>query len=115
MRLERQLVSLLRLLADREQAHLRSEDAEDLLREDGAHVRELPQVLRAAIGIGARVDQDRRAASRWENDSDGRPVDTAQTADLEQAGCEHRTSVSRRDGGVGSALTDEAAGAPPPP
>src|SRR6266566_3161391 len=110
MRLERQLVSLLRLLADREQAHLRSEDAQDLLREDGAHVRELPQVLRTAVGIRARVDQHRGAAPRRENNSDRRPVDTAQAADFEQAGCQHRTRVSRRDGGVGSALTDETAG-----
>ena len=35
-------------------------------------------------------------------------VDTAHAADLEQPGCQHRTSVPRRNGGVGSALMDEA-------
>src|SRR5207302_2279395 len=59
VRLESQLVSLLRLLADREQAYLRAGDLEDLLGEDRAHRRELEQVLRAAIRVRAGVDQDR--------------------------------------------------------
>src|SRR5829696_7808304 len=40
VRLERELVSLLRLLADREQAHLRARDPEHLLREHRTHVAE---------------------------------------------------------------------------
>src|SRR5262249_57182979 len=41
--LQRELVSLLGLLADREQADGRSSDVEDLAREDRAHVRELDE------------------------------------------------------------------------
>src|SRR5437868_12032622 len=49
MRLERELVALLRLLADGEQAHFQVGHAEDLLGEDGAHGRELDEVLRARV------------------------------------------------------------------
>ena len=48
VRLERELVPLLRLLADREQPHRGRCDVEDLLGEDRAHVAELEQVLRRA-------------------------------------------------------------------
>ena len=58
VRLERELVALLGLLADREQADARLLDAEDLLGEDGAHVGELEQVLGPVVGVRAGVDQD---------------------------------------------------------
>jgi hypothetical protein len=57
--LERELVALLVLLADREQAHLGVAAVEDLLGEDGAHVRELDEVL------GARVGMTTAMAGRW--------------------------------------------------
>ena len=56
VRLERELVPLLGLLADREQPHLGLRDLEHLLGEDRAHLGELEQVL----GPRVRV----RAASR---------------------------------------------------
>ena len=59
VRLERQLVPLLRLLADREQAHVGPLDVEDLLGEDRAHVRELEQVLGPRVGVRAGVDAGR--------------------------------------------------------
>ena len=57
VRLERQLVALLVLLADREQPDLGLARAEDLLREDRAHVGELDEVLRSGVRIRARVDE----------------------------------------------------------
>ena len=42
-------------------------DADDLLGEDRAHVGELEQVLRAGVGVGAGVDQDRRARGARES------------------------------------------------
>ena len=53
-------VALLRLLADGEERHFGMPHAHDLLGEDGAHVRELDQVLGPGVGVRARVDQDRR-------------------------------------------------------
>ena len=73
VRLERQLVPLLRLLADREEPHLRVRDAEDLLGEDGAHRRELEEVLRPGVGVRAAVEQHRRAAAPRDRDGDRRP------------------------------------------
>ena len=70
MRLERQLVPLLGLLADREQPDGRLADLEQLLREHDAHVRELDEVLGARVGVRAGVDQDRRAAARRDHDRD---------------------------------------------
>ena len=45
VRLQRQLVALLGLLADREEPHLRIRHLEDLLGEHRAHVRELHELL----------------------------------------------------------------------
>ena len=54
VRLERQLVALLGLLADRQEPHLRIRHLEDLLGEHGAHVRELDEVLGPPVGVRAR-------------------------------------------------------------
>src|SRR6266536_2049568 len=58
VRLERELVSLLGLLADREQPDLRIPDVEYLRGEDRTHVGELDEVLRTSVGVGAGVEQD---------------------------------------------------------
>ena len=107
MRLERQLVSLFGLLADRQKPHLGIANPEDLLREDGAHVRELAQVLRPAVRVGAGVDQNRRPAPGGQDDRDPGPVDAPQPPDLEQPRGKHGAGVPGGDGRVGSALADE--------
>ena len=110
VRLERELVPLLRLLADREQAHLGVREAEDLLGEDRAHVGELEQVLGAGVGVGAAVEQHRRAVARRDRHGDRRAHHAREAADLEQAGGEHRAGVAGRDHRVGPPLGDRAAG-----
>ena len=66
VRLERELVALLGLLADREQAARAGRSTSRIsCGEDRAHDRELEQVLGPAVGVRAGVDQDarRRCAS----------------------------------------------------
>ena len=106
MRLERQLVALLGLLADREQAHLGVRHLEDLLRKDRAHVPELDEVLRAIVGVRSRVDEDRGAESRRDDDGDRRTQDAREPANVEQPGGEHRARVPGRDDRVGFAGAD---------
>ena len=109
VRLERQLVPLLRLLADREQAHLGRGDAEDLLGEDGAHVRELEQMLGTRVGV--------RAASSSTDGPRARGIGTAiagrQTPGRRRRwsrpGGEHGAGVSGGDDRVGPPLGDGAA------
>ena len=85
MRLADEAVPLLRLLADGEKGDVRVGDAQDLLGEDGAHMPELDEVLRASVGIRARVDQHGRAADGRERHGDRRPVDVGEPTDLEQS------------------------------
>ncbi len=110
VRLERELVALLRLLPDREQADVRLRPVEDLLGEDRAHVRELEQVLGAGIGVRPRVDQHRGTPPGGDDDRDPRPQDAGDPAEDDQAGSEHRAGVARRDNGIGVTLGDRAAG-----
>ncbi len=74
---DRELVPFLALLADREQSHLGIADLEDLLREDGAHVRELEEMLGARVGVGAGVDEHGATDLRRDHDRDRRAVNTA--------------------------------------
>ncbi len=109
MRLERQLVPLLRLLADREQPHLRVGDAEHLLGEDGAHRRELEQVLGPRVGVRSAVEEHRRALRRDRNRDRG-PKDAGKAPQLEEPGREHRARVPRGDDRVRAPVGDGAHG-----
>ena len=111
MRVERELVPLLRLLADREQAHAGPVDVEHLLREDRAHVAELEQVLGACLRVGARVDEDGGAVPGGDHDRDAGAEDARQAAYVEQARGQHGAGVPRRDDGVGFSVADRAHGA----
>ncbi len=111
MGVERQLVPLLGLLADREQAHPGPLDAEHLLGEDRAHVTELEQMLGSGLGVGAGIDQDGRPVLGGDHDRDPGPVDDRQAPHVQQARCEHGARVPGRDDGVGIAVTDRADGA----
>ena len=62
VRLERELVALLRPPRRSRAGAPRARDAEHLLGEDRAHVRELEQVLGARVGVRAGVEQHGRAA-----------------------------------------------------
>ena len=110
MGLERELVALLGLLADREQAHVRLGHAQDLLREDGAHVAELEQVVGSGVRVRAGVEEHRWPAAGRDRDCDRGAMDTPDPAQLEQGRGEHRTGVPRGDDRVRPTLRDEAAG-----
>ena len=104
VRLERQLVALLRLLADREQAHLRVRERRGSPPRRRRPCAELEQVLGAGVGVRAGVEQHRRAATRRNRHGDRRTADAGQPAELEQARREHRAGVPGRDDGVGLVL-----------
>ncbi len=104
MGLERQLVALLGLLADREQADGRVRAVEDQLGEDRAHVAELEQVLGAVVGVRPTVEQHRHAVAQRDRDGDRRPLDARQAPEVEQPGGEHRAGVPGRDDRVGVAV-----------
>ena len=106
VRLDRQLVALLVLLADREQAHLRPVHVEELFAEHGAHVGELDEVLGPPVGIRARVEQDARAPARRKGNGDRRPQHTGQAAQVQESGGEHRAGVAGGDRRVGRAVGD---------
>jgi hypothetical protein len=108
--LERELVSLLGLFADREQPHLGIRDLEHFLGEDGAHLRELEQVLGPGIRVRAGVDEHRRAVPGRNDDGDRRPVDVREPPHVEEARSEHGAGVPGRDDGLGGALAHRAAG-----
>ena len=55
-------VPLLLLLSHREQGDAGASDAEDGLAEGSSQVRELDQVLRADLGVGAHVQEEHHAA-----------------------------------------------------
>ena len=101
MRLADEPVPLLRLLADREKGDVRVGDAQDLLGEDGAHVRELERGAPAE----RRRSRPRRSAPRarrWTGSGTaiaGRWT-SGQPADLEEPGGEHRARVPGGDDGV---------------
>ena len=106
VRLERDRVALLRLLADREQAHLGIGHVEDLLGEDGAHVRELEEVLGPRVGVGARRRSAPRPEPRGNDDGDRRTHHAGQAPDVQQPGGEHRARVPCGDDRVGFAGAD---------
>ena len=100
VRLESQLASLLVLLADRKEADLGVDDAEQLAAEDRAHMGELEQVLRPRVRVRAGVEQHRGAAAGRERDGDRGPCDAGEAAEVEEAGGEHRPGVAGGDYGV---------------
>ena len=106
VRLERELIPLLGLLADREQPHLGPLDAENLLREHCAHVRELQQVLRPGVRVRAAVEQHGRAALSRDQDGDRRPHDARQAPQLEQRGGQHGARVPGGDDRLRLSLGD---------
>ncbi len=108
VRVDRQLVAFLVLLADREQADLGPVDVEQLLAEDRAHVRELEEVLRPRVGIGAGIEQDARALARGQGDGDRGPHHPGQAAEVQEAGSQHGAGVARGDRRVGPAVGDGA-------
>ena len=106
MRIERELVALLGFLADGEEAHPRSRDREHLFREDRSHRGELEQVLGAAVGVRARVDQDRRPLPRRDRHRDRRPAHAGHSSEQDEAGREHRSGAARRHNRVCFAVGD---------
>jgi hypothetical protein len=82
VRLERQLVSLLVLLADREEPDDGVVHSQDLVREDGSHVSELEKVLRPRVGVRARVDQEGGTFPAGNDDADPGAMDARQATDV---------------------------------
>ena len=111
VRLERELVALLGLFADRQQPHLGPRDIEDVLGEDDAHVSELEQVLRASVGVRAAVQEDERAATpRRDRNGDRRPHDAGDSPEMEQPRGQHRAGVAGGEDGVRPSLGDRDVG-----
>ena len=108
VRLDRQLVALLVLLADGEQAHVRTLHAEDLLCEHRAHVGELEEVLGPCVRIGARVDEDALATPRRDHDGDSGTVNSRHSPDVEQRRRQHRPRVAGGHDDVGVTVPDRA-------
>ena len=108
---DRELVPLLALFADREEPHLGIGDLEDLLREDGAHVSELHEVLGPRVGVGARVDEHAATDLGRDHDRDRRAVHTADTTNMEKRRGQHGTRVPGRDGCVSLTVGNRANGA----
>ena len=103
-------VSLLRFLADRQESDLGVADADDLPREDRAHVRELEQVLGPRVRVRAGVDEHGHAAHRGKRRGDRGPAHVRKPADLEQARRQHRARVPRRHDGADVAPRRGSAG-----
>ena len=110
MRLDRQLVSLLRLLADREQADGRPRPVEDLLGEGSAHHGELDEVLGTAVGVGACVDQHRDPLPGGDRHRDRRAQHAGEPPQVQQARREHGARVAGGDLNLGFDLTRMSAG-----
>ena len=101
VRVERQLVALLVLFADREEAHLGVLDAEQLPAEDRAHVGELEQVLGARVGVRAGVEQHGGAVAGGDRHRDRGPHHAGEAPQVDQAGGEHGAGVAGGDDRVG--------------
>ena len=76
-----------------------------------AHVSELEQVLRAAVGVRAAVEEDERAATpRRDRHGDRRPHHTRDAPEVEQPCGQHRAGVAGREDGVRPSLGDRDVG-----
>src|SRR5205814_7224731 len=93
VRVERELVALLRFLTDGEEPNGRLLDVEDLLGEDRAHDTELEEVLRATVRVCADIDEDRRPVRGTNRDGERGTAHTRQAADHDEPGGEHRARV----------------------
>src|SRR5581483_6974900 len=83
VRLDRQLVPLLRLLADGQKPDNRILDTEHLLGEDGPHGRELDEMLGPRVRVRAGVDEDGGPALGRNGNRDRRSQDAGNSAQLE--------------------------------
>jgi hypothetical protein len=87
------------LRADVEQADGRLGDAQYRAREDLAHDRELHQVLRVTLGVGAEVEEDRLAAPARHERGDRRALDARERAQHELGERHEGAGVAGGDGG----------------
>jgi hypothetical protein len=102
-------VALALLLADGQEGDARLRNAHDALREDRAHPRELHQVLRRGIRVGADVEEDERPAGADHLDGKRRAIDTRQPPDSQNGGRHGRAGVARGHDRVGPPDLDEVA------
>ena len=105
-----QLVALLNLLADVEEADPRVRHVEDVLGEDRAHRSELDQVLRIRVDVGAHVEQHHRTGGGHHVGRQGRSVDALDAAETEDGGGHGRPRRAGADDGVGRTVTHEVGG-----
>ncbi len=106
VRVARQLVPLLFLLANREQAHARTRAAEGDAGVRGPHERELDEVLRAAFDRGARIEEHGGLLPGRNDRGESRTVDGREAPECGDgghhggagvAGAEHRVRVAVAD------------------
>ena len=103
MRLARQLVALGLLFADRQQPDTRPLESQRNLREHRAHHAELHQMAGPALGVGADVEQDRRALLGRDDRRQRRPF---------HAGNQAQPGARRHHGRAGAAGRHDRRGVP---
>jgi hypothetical protein len=101
------LVALALLLADGEQRDARILDAENPLCVDGAHVRELVEIVAARVHVRADVEQDERARLRHHLNRQSGAIDPWQSTELENRRRHARPGVARGNQRVGPALLEQ--------
>ncbi len=104
MGFERELVALLRLLADREEVNGGVAHIEHLLREHRTHVAELDEVLGTRVRVRPGVDQHGRAVTPRDHDRDAGAMHAGEAADVQEGCGKHRAGVARRDDSRGLAV-----------
>ena len=108
--LPRQGVALALLLTDAEEPHPRSLHPVDALHVDGAHVGELHQVGRLAVGVGAHVQRQDSVLARREVGAEGRPLDAAQASQHQEGRGDHGSGVPGRNDSARLTLLYQAEG-----
>ena len=83
---------------------------EDLLGEDGAHVPELQQVLRAGVRVRTRIDQHGRPPAGGDDHGDPGTERARQSLHVQERGRQHGAGVPGRDDRVRIAVADRAHG-----
>ncbi len=104
------LIPLDFLLADIQQSDARPGDVLDAFHDNGAHDRELEQVLRRTVGIGAKIEHVTPAGLGWHQRHNRGAVDARQGLEHEPCGRHQRAGVSGAYTGFRLALLDEVDG-----
>ena len=90
-----------------QQGHARVGDAVNRLRQHRAHQRELGQVFRRALRIGAEIEHVGVTVDARQHGADSRAADAADGLQHELAGCHQRAGVAGADASLYRTLLDQ--------